>query len=164
MAYMDDISKYSNYGGVGAIMTPGLMGGGGMSMGASAPVAAYNQAFAGGDAPGSLGAGATGQGMNGQWGMGGEGGLGFNMGTGRLLLGGLNTIGNLWMAWQANKLAKQQFNFQKDITNTNLANQIQSYNTTLDDKIRSRAVTEGQTPEQAQAYMDQHKLPTHKAQ
>jgi hypothetical protein len=48
--------------------------------------------------------------------------LGFNMDTLRLGLGGIQTIGNLWNAFEANKLAKEQFDFTKGITNTNLAN------------------------------------------
>jgi len=86
-------------------------------------------------------------------------GLGLNIGTGKLVLGGLETLGSLWQAYEANKLAKESFNFQKGFANTNLANQIQSYNTTLEDRGRSRAFTEGQTPQQAQAYISQNRLP-----
>lgn len=69
--------------------------------------------------------------------------LGMNLGTAQLALGGIGTLGNLWAAFQAQKLAKEQFNFTKGITNTNLANQIQSYNTALTDKITSRSFTQG---------------------
>src|SRR6185437_11279715 len=69
-------------------------------------------------------------------GIGGMGGLGFNLDTGKLALGGLQTIGSLWQAFEANKLAKEQFKFQKEFANANLANQIQSYNTTLEDRGR----------------------------
>ena len=41
-----------------------------------------------------------------------------------------------------NKLAKQQFNLQKDVLNTNLNNQIKSYNNSLADQLRSRAAME----------------------
>ena len=85
-------------------------------------------------------------------------GLGWNMGTGQLALGGLQTIGSLWNAWQANKLAKEQFKFQKDFANTNLANQIQSYNTTLADRTRARTFTEGGSDAEAQAYIDANQL------
>ena len=53
--------------------------------------------------------------------------LGMNIGTGQLVLGGIGAIGDLWSSWQARKFAKEQFNYQKGITDTNLANQIQSY-------------------------------------
>lgn len=89
---------------------------------------------------------------------GGGTGLGFNMPTANLALGGLQTLGALWSAFQANKLAKQQFKFTKDITNTNLANQIKSYNTALFDRGRSRAVVEGQTDSDRDAYYEANKL------
>jgi hypothetical protein len=72
--------------------------------------------------------------------------------------GGLKTIGNLWQAWESNKLAKQQFGLQKNVAQTNLTNQISSYNTSLEDKINSRYVTEGKTGDQASAYIASHKL------
>lgn len=75
-----------------------------------------------------------------------------------LALGGLQTIGNLWAAFQAQKLAKKQFRFTKDITETNLANQIKSYNTTLQDRARSRAAVEGQSAAQMQSYIDANSL------
>ena len=78
-------------------------------------------------------------------------GLGANLDTARLGLGGLQAIGGIWSAAQQNKLAKKAFNFQKGILDTNLVNQIKSYNLGLDDKFRSRAVVEGRTPEQTAA-------------
>ena len=89
---------------------------------------------------------------------GGSSGFGFNMDTGKLLLGGLQTIGSLWNAWESQKLAKKTFAFQKDVTETNLRNQIQSYNTTLEDRGRSRAHAEGQDAGTAQAYVDNNRL------
>lgn len=87
-------------------------------------------------------------------------GLGMNLDTAKLALSGLGTIGNLWAAFQAQKLAKRQFDFTKRITETNLANQVKSYNTTLEDRSRSRAFTEGQSSAQAQAYIDKNRLNT----
>ncbi len=92
--------------------------------------------------------------------MGGAGGGflgGFGMPEAQAALGGLETIGKLWGAWQSAKLAKKQFNFTKDVTNTNLANQIRAYNTQLEDRSRSRAVVEGQSAAQAQDYIDRNK-------
>jgi hypothetical protein len=75
-----------------------------------------------------------------------------------LLLGGLQTIGGLWNAWEQRKMAQQQFNYKKEITESNLKNQIQSYNTTLEDRSRSRAFTEGQDAATAQTYIDKNRL------
>lgn len=167
MSIYDDIGRF-NYGGVGATMTPSLMGGAGAQnptgayfQSAQAPAASSMMSGSGGanilGGMGAPGAGGLGIPSVGVGGAGGSG-LGFNSGTLGLAIGGLQTIGSLWQAWQANKLAKEQFEFQKDFANTNLANQIQSYNTTLEDRGRSRAFTEGQSPEEAQAYIDENSL------
>lgn len=74
-------------------------------------------------------------------------GLGFNVGTGQLALSGLGSLAGIWGANQQNKLAKDQFQFQKDVTNTNLNNQIKSYNTTLEDRLSSRGAMEGRSAE-----------------
>ena len=53
----------------------------------------------------------------------------------------MDTIGNLsniWSGIQQNRLAKDNFNFQKGVMNTNLANQIASYNTALEDRVAGR--------------------------
>ena len=102
----------------------------------------------------------TGAGLGALPSIGQSGGFlkGFGADDARLVLGGLQTIGNLWGAWQSMKLAKEQFKFTKDVTNTNLNNQIKSYNTALGDRSRSRAAVESQSAAQAQAYVDQNKL------
>ncbi len=84
--------------------------------------------------------------------------LGFNMDTLRLGLGGLQTIGNLWNSFQANKLASEQFDFTKGITKTNLSNSIQSYNTSLADRINSRAFTEGRPDGYAAGYIADNRM------
>ena len=84
--------------------------------------------------------------------------LGMNIGTGQLLLGGVGTIGNLWASWQAQKLAKEQFNYQKDITDTNLANQIQSYNTALSDRMNSRGFVQGDSQSTIDQYIEENSL------
>lgn len=96
------------------------------------------------------GLGGTGKGL--------DSGLGLNIGTGQLALGGLSTVANLWSAFQAQNLAKQQFNFTKDFANANLANQIKSYNTRLEDKFNSRAVLQGEAPGWAQGQIDRNKM------
>lgn len=84
--------------------------------------------------------------------------LGMNLGTANLVLGGIGTIGNLWAAFQAQKLAKEQFNFQKGVTNTNLANQIQSYNTSLSDRIVARGYMQGDSQETVDKYIADNSL------
>lgn len=85
--------------------------------------------------------------------------LGWNAPTLQMGMQGLSTIGNIWGAWQANKLAKDQLNFTKKIATANLNNQIASYNTALEDRARSRAAIEGQSSAEAQAYIDKNRLP-----
>lgn len=81
---------------------------------------------------------------------------------GGLALGGLQALGNLWGMFQANKLAKKQFKYTKQVTDTNLANSIQSYNTTLEDRIRARSFTEGRDAGYADSYLKTHALPEYK--
>lgn len=73
-------------------------------------------------------------------------------------LQGLQTIGNLIAGFKALGLAKKQFNFQKDFANTNLANSIQNYNTTLADKARARYAFEDRPASEAEAYIAQNSL------
>lgn len=172
MAYLDDISRFgygNNYANVGVVPTPVTMGISdfGSGAGASNPVGSYFQAAASSPSvpSGSPGAFSSMIGFgkdifpNAPGGSGsGFGGLGMNLDTAKLALGGLQTIGSLWQAWEANKLAKQQLNFQKQAFDTNLTNQIASYNTSLEDRTRARAFTEGMSADDAQAYIDAHKL------
>lgn len=65
------------------------------------------------------------------------------------LFQGLQGLSNLYFGFQNLGLAKDQlalqrdaFNFNKGITTRNLANQIQAYNTSLEDRYRARAYTE----------------------
>lgn len=53
-------------------------------------------------------------------------------------LGALQVLGNLWNSFQQIKLAKDQFAFQKNAFNTQLANSEQTYNTALADRAKSR--------------------------
>lgn len=84
--------------------------------------------------------------------------LGWNAPTLKMGLSGIGTLGNLWGAWQSNRLARDQLNFTKDVTNTNLNNQIQSYNTALEDRARARGAMEGQTTAETQSYIDKNRL------
>ena len=91
-------------------------------------------------------------------GAGSFGGLGLNMPTAQLGLGALGALSNLWGGFQAQKLARDQFDFTKGITNTNLNNSIKSYNTALEDRARSRGAAEGQTADQIASYVDRNRM------
>lgn len=91
--------------------------------------------------------------------LGGSGsGLGLNLDTLKLGLSGISSIGNLYAALQANSLAKKQFDFTKAYANANMANQVQSYNTTLADRLNSRAKVEGTSSEDAAAEIAKNSL------
>jgi hypothetical protein len=85
-------------------------------------------------------------------------GLGFNLPTIGLALDGIGTIGSLWAGFKQLSLAKEKFNYEKGITDTNLANSIKSYNTALEDRARSRAFTEGRSQDEANAYVEKNKM------
>lgn len=73
-------------------------------------------------------------------------------------LGAVQTAAGLWNAYNANKLAKQQFRFTKNFANANLANQTQSYNTALNDRARTRGFMEGQSQSQIDQYIANNRL------
>lgn len=126
-----------------------------LDLGKIAPSIASTQALTMGDAgqiPGMGGGMADLSGIAG----GGEG-MNFMEGA-KLGLGGLQSLAQLWMGFQANKLAREQFKFTKETTNTNLANQMKSYNTAMEDRIRSRSHTEGRADGYADNYMSKHRL------
>lgn len=85
-------------------------------------------------------------------------GLGMNVGTGGLALQGLSSLAGIWSAMQQQKLAKEQFGFQKEVTNTNLNNSIKSYNTALEDRFGSRGVAEGRSDEYTRDKIAQNRL------
>ena len=69
--------------------------------------------------------------------------FGWNLDTMKVGTSALSAIGGLFNAFQANKLARDQFNLTKEVTNTNLNNQIKGYNTTLEDRALARARLNG---------------------
>lgn len=73
------------------------------------------------------------------------------------VMDGLSAIGGLWGAIQQNKIAKQQLALSREAYNTNMNNTIKTYNTALEDRIRARYTMEGRA-DQADAYIDEHKL------
>ena len=65
-------------------------------------------------------------------------GFGFNLPTLQLGLQGLNAISGLYFGSKAMGMAKDQFNFSKQMAQTNLKNQVNAYNTGLEDRLRTR--------------------------
>ena len=89
-----------------------------------------------------------------------DSGLGFNLGTLNMGVNALAAVGGLYNAFQSNKLAKEQFAFTKEVTNTNLNNQIKTYNTTLEDRALARGRLNGEADPSAYAaaYTDKNKI------
>lgn len=161
-----------SFGGLGADRN--YMQGGSLpySMAAPAPmvpltpapsIGAYNSLGASDPVGAAMSTQATGAPVQAQSGpaslMGTDGlNLGWNMGTARLALGGLQTFGNLLMANKAHSLAKQQFAFQRETTDTNINNQIQSYNTALSDRANQRAWADNRGQAEADAYVEANRM------
>lgn len=82
-------------------------------------------------------------------------GLNFNTLSG--VMDGLNSLGQLWGAYQGQKLAKDQWKTQKSILNTNMMNQISSYNSAMKDRLDTRAHMEGRSQESADAQLEERK-------
>ena len=88
-------------------------------------------------------------------------GFGFNMPTFALGLQGLNSLGSLYMGAKSLSLANKQFESAQKFANINLKNQTQSYNDTLESKLR-RIGSFNETPkEQTDAEIERRKLPTY---
>lgn len=75
-----------------------------------------------------------------------------------LVLGGVQVLGNLWSSFQAHKMAKKQMSFAREQWDTNLANQTQTYNTALEDRIRGRYATGTRSEEELSGEIDEHSL------
>jgi hypothetical protein len=136
-----------------AIAAPtGVMGGVGATVGAPATdISAVTANILNGDPQAGLGKTAIA-------GADGGSGFGWNMGTAQTLVGGLQAFGNLYNSYQQTKMAREQLSFQKEAYQTNLENTTQNYNTTLEDRIKSRYKFEGKSSDEANSYLDEHKL------
>jgi hypothetical protein len=75
-------------------------------------------------------------------------------------LTGVQTLGGLIGAFGSYGLAKKNYNLQKRAMETNLTNSVGAYNTALEDKARSRAVVEGQSDAERDAYVTAHRATT----
>lgn len=81
-----------------------------------------------------------------------------NMDTIGTLASTLGSFGKLYAGFQANKLAKDTLNFQKEAYQTNLANQISSYNLSLEDRMAARYAQKEGSDKERDAYVSKHKL------
>lgn len=84
--------------------------------------------------------------------------FGLNMNTFSNIVGGLSSLGQLWQGYQANRLARDQWRTQKSVLNTNMMNQIQSYNNSLRDRLNSRAKMEGRDQESADREFEERQV------
>jgi hypothetical protein len=82
-----------------------------------------------------------------------------NMPTFALGLQGLNTLGSLYMGGKSLSLANKQFESTQKFANANLANQTQSYNDTLENKIKRIGSFNGTSAEETAAEIERRKLP-----
>lgn len=87
--------------------------------------------------------------------------FGLNMNTFGNVMGGLSSLGQLWQGYQANRLAKDQWRTQKSVLNTNMMNQIQSYNNSLRDRLDTRAKMEGRDQESADREYEERQARRH---
>ena len=86
------------------------------------------------------------------------GGLSSKLGGFSSLASGIASLGGLYNAFQANKLAKKQLSFQKDAFNANFLNSQQAYNTQYADKVRARYNTENRSTQEADAHIAANRL------
>jgi hypothetical protein len=71
---------------------------------------------------------------------------------------GIGALTSAWLGYQNLRVAKDQLSFQKDAFSKNYKNQTQSYNTSLEDRIRGRTADYAGKEADVQAYLDKHKL------
>lgn len=82
----------------------------------------------------------------------------FNTDNLQLVMGGVQMLGNLWNSFQQHKIAKEQLGLARETFETNLANNRQTYNTALEDRIRARHYTEGKSTADTESYLSEHSL------
>lgn len=82
----------------------------------------------------------------------------FNPNNIGMVIGGVQALGSLWNSYQQHKIAKEQLSLQREAFQTNLANNTQTYNTALEDRIRARHNTEGRSSGETDAYLQEHSL------
>lgn len=79
-------------------------------------------------------------------------------GIAQIGLGAISTLGSLWNSFQQSKVAKQALALQRRTFETNLMNQTKTYNTELEDRIRTRYAAEGRSSAEADQYVEKNRL------
>lgn len=74
------------------------------------------------------------------------------------IMKGIGSLGQVYAAIKGIGIAKDQLNLSKEAYNTNLTNQRQTYNTSLEDRIRARYNTEGRSAGDVDSYLQKHSL------
>ena len=87
-----------------------------------------------------------------------DNGFGMNLPTFQLGLSTLMGLGNLYGAYQSNKLANKSFDYSKTMADKNYRNTVASYNTALEDQRNVRGVMEGKSQAQIQSEIDRNRL------
>lgn len=92
----------------------------------------------------------------------------FNRDNLGLAMGGLQGLGSILGAFGAMgqnkimkknlKLARDQFNFQRDLANRNYANELSAFNTAMEDRINARASQEDKDQQYIDDYLAKHQL------
>ena len=78
--------------------------------------------------------------------------LSFNVPTARLGIEGLSTVLGGLTALGGLKQAKKQFEFQKGVTERNMANSVQDYNRQMGDQIEARGAYSGMSRDKIDEY------------
>lgn len=89
------------------------------------------------------------------------GAIGNWFGNGQNIAGiasGLSALSGMYMGRQQLSHAKDALGFQKTAFNTNLNNSVQSYNTSLEDRIRGRSSDYEGKEDDVRSYLEQNKL------
>jgi len=71
---------------------------------------------------------------------------------------GVGSLAGAYLGFQQLQQAKEALGFQKEAFRTNLTNQIATYNTSLEDRIRGRTSAHAGKEAEVQSYLDAHKL------
>lgn len=74
------------------------------------------------------------------------------------VFGGIQALGNTWLGLQQLGVARDNLRFQKQAYNTNLTNSTQTYNTSLEDRIRGRTADYAGKDADVSAYLQAHQL------